>query len=73
MTTVRNTADSRRVFSRINRSTGCWLELDPGEEAEVDLPEGYKLDDDLMAVADQGPKPAAVPPATPEPDSGSKE
>ena len=36
MTTVRNTDTHRRVWPTLNRADGRVLELDPGEEAEVD-------------------------------------
>ena len=35
MTTVRNTDTHRRVWPTLNRSDGRVLELDPGEEADV--------------------------------------
>ncbi len=55
MQTVENISGERRVWPNIQTAEGPSLELDPGETAEVDVPEGFR-DPHLKARRTKAPK-----------------
>lgn len=56
--------DTKNVDGDVVRAAGSTLELDPGESAQVELPEGFE-DEHLRVLAAPAVEPAAVPKPTP--------
>lgn len=80
MATVTNTSSTRRHWNDlVDQDTGRTLDLEPGESAEVDLPDGFSdpfldgQDETPIAEAPSYTPPSFDPPLTPEAEEAEPE